>query len=186
MERRGFLRVATIGVLGAATSRPASASLGRALPLETLVERSRHIVLAEPLESSAVWERIGTRRHIVTYTRIRPLELLSAGSPPEQSELWVRTLGGRVGELGELVPGEAMINVGERSLLFMMPTERAWSVTAMAQGHYPLSRDASGIERLRRSPQTSELASQASSAVERLHGLPLDRARGLLRSVGQK
>ena len=180
MDRRGFVRVASIGVLGVAVSRHALASLARAVPVADLVGRSRHVMVGEPLDAYSVWEELGGRKHIVTYTRVRAHELL-AGVDPKQDELLVRTLGGRVGDLGELVHGEAMLTLGERSVLFVMPTRDVLGVTAMAQGHYPLARDAVGVERLRRSPEASELINEDGSAVKRFTGLQVREARELIR-----
>src|SRR3954465_2939878 len=120
MDRRGFVRVAAAGVLGVLASGRALASVARAVPVGELVARSQHVLIGEPLDAESIWEQIGQRRHIVTYTRVRTLELL-AGADPRQEELLVRTLGGRVGELGELVHGEAMIEPGARGVLFVMP-----------------------------------------------------------------
>ena len=185
MDRRGFVRVATAGALGLLASRSALASLARAVPVEELVGRSQHVLLGEPLDAESVWEQVGQRRHIVTYTRVRTLELL-AGADPRQDELLVRTLGGRVGDLGELVHGEAMLELGARGVLFVMPTRGALAVTAMAQGHYPLLHDTTGIERLRRSPEANELLGEEGSAVKRLSGLQVAEARTLLRSAVRK
>jgi hypothetical protein len=160
--------------------RPARATLSRAVRVEELVARSRHVLLGEPLESYSAWEKLGDRKHIVTYTRVRAHELLS-GADPQQEEILVRTLGGRVGELGELVHGEARLRVGDRGVLFVMPVQDVLSVTAMAQGHYPLRRDRAGIELLERSPAAIELLDDdASSAVRRLPGLRVTQARSLL------
>jgi hypothetical protein len=147
--------------------------------VEELLTRSRHVVLGEPLETYCAWEKIGNRKHIVTYTRVRVHELLS-GADPKQDELLVRTLGGRMGELGELVHGEARLRVGDRGVLFMAPTRDVLAVTAMAQGHYPLLRDRAGVELLQRSPEATEvLGDDASAAVRRLPGLQVPQARAL-------
>ncbi len=185
MYRRGFVRVAALGALGALFSKHVQASVSRAVPLEALTARSQHVVLGEPLDSYSVWERIGGRKHIVTYTRLRAHELL-AGADPKADELLVRTLGGQVGELGELVHGEAVLQIGNRSVVFVMPSQDALAVTAMAQGHYPLLRDHAGAERLLRSPHAAELVGEAGSAVKRLPGLQLGEARSLLQQVGRK
>jgi hypothetical protein len=155
------------------------------VPLEALTQRSRHVLLGEPLDSYCVWERVGGRKHIVTYTRVRTHELL-AGADPKADELLVRTLGGTVGELGELVHGEAVLQAGHRSVVFVMPSHDALAVTAMAQGHYPLRRDAAGLERLLRSPHASELVGEAGAAVKRLPGLQVREARSLLQQVVRK
>lgn len=185
MHRRGFVRVAALGVAGSLLGRVARASVARAVPLEALTGRSKHVVLGEPLDSYCVWERIGARKHIVTYTRVRAHEIL-AGKDPQSEELLVRTLGGQVGELGELVHGEAVLRIGVRSVVFTMPSQDALAVTAMAQGHYPLRRDVAGLERLLRSPQANELIEEAGSAVKRLPGLQLSEARSLLQQVVRK
>jgi hypothetical protein len=182
MDRRGFVRVAAAGALVTLVGSTAQASLSRAVGLEELTLRSQHVLLGEPLDSDSVWERIGQRKHIVTYTRVRALELL-AGADPKQDELMLRTLGGQVGELGELVHGEAVLRLGSRNVLFVMPTQGVLAVTAMAQGHYPLARDKVGTERLRRSPHATELIDEAGSAVKRLPGLELSAARSLLKPV---
>lgn len=185
MDRRGFVRVAAVGALGVVIARPAYASLARAVPLEQLVGRSQHVMVGEPLDAYSVWEQVGGRKHIVTYTRVRAVELL-AGADPKADELLVRTLGGRVGDLGELVHGEAMLNLGARGVLFVMPLRDTLAVTAMAQGHYPLLRDVAGAERLRRSPEANELLQEQGSAVKRLPGLQVSEARTLLRQAVRK
>lgn len=162
--------------------RPAFASLARAVGVEELVSRSRHVLVAEPLDAESVWEELGQRRHIVTYHRVRAVEVL-AGEDPKHEELMVRTLGGRVGKLAELVHGEAVLNGGERGVLFVMPARGSLAVTAMAQGHYPLARDKLGAERLRRSPAAVELVQEPGAAVRRLVGLDVASARSLLRQV---
>jgi hypothetical protein len=185
MHRRGFVRVAAAGALGGFFAKPALASLSRAVPLDALVSRSRHVIVGEPLEAHSVWERIGSRKHIVTYTRVRTHELL-AGQDPRAEELLVRTLGGQVGDLGELVHGEAVLQVGRRGVLFTMQSRDALAVTAMAQGHYPLQRDSAGAERLLRSPHAFELIDDAGAAVKRLPGLQVPEARSLIARVVRK
>jgi hypothetical protein len=180
MDRRGLLRALASCGAGLLLCRGSRASVSRALRLEELVARSEHVLLGEPLAADCMWEQIGSRKHIVTYTRLRVVELF-AGADPRQDELMVRTLGGRVGELGELVHGEANLQIGERSVLFVTHANAPLAVTGMAQGHYPLWRDA-GRERLQRSPEAVELLNEAGGAVQRLHGLELGQARQLLRA----
>lgn len=182
MDRRGFVRATAAGVAAVLVGSRAHASLTRAVRLEELTARSQHVLVGEPLDAESVWERVGQRRHIVTYTRVRALELF-AGADPKQDELMLRTLGGRVGELGELVHGEAVLPLGQQGVLFVMPADGALGVTAMAQGHYPLGRDARGRELLRRSPHATELIDEAGAAVTRLPGLELSQARSLLKLV---
>jgi hypothetical protein len=185
MDRRGLLRVALSGAAGVLTGRSVHASLARAVRVEELVRRSQHVILGEPLDAYSVWEQVAERRHIVTYSRIRTHELLG-GATPAQDELLVRTLGGRVGELGEVVHGEAQLVMGSRSVLFLMPTAGELGVTAMAQGHYPLTRDQAGEERLGPSPGMPELVDPNGSAVRRFSGLRVAEARSLVAQTVQK
>jgi len=182
MDRRGFVRVAAASALGTLVGSPARASLGRAVRLEELAARSQHVLLGETLDADSVWEQIGRRKHIVTYSRVRALEVLG-GAAPGQDELMLRTLGGYIGELGELVHGEASLTLGSRSVLFVMPVPGALAITAMAQGHYPLLRDKAGAERLQRSPHAAEIVADAGAALTRLPGLSLSEARSLLKPV---
>ncbi len=176
------MRVAAAAALSTFAPGPAAASLARAARVEELMARSQHVLVGEPLDAESVWEQVGDRRHIVTYHRVRTVDVL-AGRDPKQEELMVRTLGGRVGKLAELVHGEAVINWGERGVLFVMPTRGVLAVTAMAQGHYPLARDKVGVERLLRNPAATELVREPGSAVARLVGLDVTSARALLRQV---
>lgn len=185
MDRRGVLRVGLAGALSLGITASARATLARALRVEELVARSQHVVVGEPLDAHCDYEEIGGRKHIVTYTRVRTLELL-AGSTPKQDELLVRTLGGRVGKLGELVAGEAQLVLGAQGVLFVTPAREVLAVTAMAQGHYPLERDRVGVARLQRSAQAHDLAAAGDAAVRRLQGLSLPDARALLRAAVQR
>jgi len=182
MDRRGVLRAGLSGAIWLGFSEPARATLGRALSVDELARRSRHVLVGEALDAYCVWEELGSRKHIVTYTRVKASEIL-AGSDPGEPELLLRTLGGRVGDLGELVPGEAQLVPGQRSVLFAMPAGSALAVTAMAQGHYPLARDSAGVERLHRSPQAVEFKRDPGAAVERLSGLDVSAARSLVRAA---
>ena len=164
---------------------PARATLARALRVEELVARSQHVLVGEPLDAYSDYEELGGRKHLVTYTRVRTLELL-AGSAPKQDELLVRTLGGRVGKLGELVAGEAQLAPGAQGVLFVTPARDVLAVTAMAQGHYPLERDRVGVARLQRSAQAHDLTAEDGAAVRRLHGLSVADARALLRAAVQR
>jgi hypothetical protein len=185
MDRRGSLAALALGAVSVFVGKPAWATLARALRIEELAGRSRHVLLGEPLDAHCVWEHVAGRRQIVTYTRVRAHEVV-AGSDPQDSELQVRTLGGRVGELGQLVHGEAQLVVGARSVVFLVGSGLMFAVTAMAQGHYPLRRDLRGLERLRKSPALPELVARDGSAVERLSERTVTEARRLLHGLVNK
>lgn len=155
----------------------AAASLARPLELEPLCAMSRVALVGRALAAKSRWETIGEQRRIITTTRVH-VEDVIAGSDLG-SEILVRTLGGRVGDVGQIVHGEAFLLLGERAVLLLMEASGgALHVSAMAQGHYPVRNDPSRVPRLARSPRLPELVGRTGqSAVERLHRQPLDEGR---------
>ena len=178
-----------MGILGAALTtlalpRASLATTARAVSLRDLVARSTRVVLGVPLEGTPRYEQIGETRHIVTYTRFRVDELLQGG--PQEPEILVRTLGGRLGELGEIVHGEAELALNERCVMFVQAHPDGFEqVTAMAQGHYPMLADESGTLRLRASRNMPHLIGGQSSAVAQLTGATLSDARNLILGARQ-
>ena len=157
----------------------AHATTARAVSLPALVRRSTRIARATTLESFARSEDFGGVRHIVTYSRMRIED--SIQGPSGDSETLVRTLGGRVGDLGEIVHGEAELTLNETSLVFLMPDQNGVEVvTAMAQGHYPVALDGAGTPRLRLARNMPHLIGGKSSAVALLTGKPFPEARALI------
>lgn len=161
-------------------SHLAKASVARAVTLGELVYRSRYVVVGTSVDAFSRWERIGNRSRIVTYSLIqvdRPLD----GRPPDASELRVRTLGGTVGDRGQIVHGEAAVALGERAAVFLQDAAPdVFAVTAMAQGYYPVVADASGVARLRTAIADLDLLDSADAAVHRLEGRSFDEAEAFL------
>jgi hypothetical protein len=118
--------------------RAARASVVRPQSFEDLVDRSRAVVVGVPAEQTSIWE--GGR--IVTYTRVAVVERVAGEA---EDSLWVRTLGGEVGDLGQRVDGEATLTIGAPTLLFL---ERAasgtYAVAARAQGQFLVEARSSG------------------------------------------
>jgi hypothetical protein len=121
----------TFAVVALLALAPAShASVVRPQTLENLVDRASLVVVATPAERTSVWE--GGR--IVTYTRVDVRETVAG---PASASLWVRTLGGEVGDLGQRVDGEATLEIGKPTLLFLEATETgSYVVAARAQGQF--------------------------------------------------
>jgi hypothetical protein len=161
-------------------SHVAKASVARAVGLGELVYRSRCIVVGTSVDAFCRWERIGSRSRIVTYSLVqveRPLD----GRPPDTSELMVRTLGGSVGDRGQIVHGEAVVALGERAAVFLQDAAPAvFAVTAAAQGYYPVLADGRGVARLASAIANLDLVGSQDAAVHRLDGRSLDEAEVLL------
>jgi hypothetical protein len=161
-------------------SRRAQASVAVAATLPSLVARSSLVAFSTSLAAASRWEEIGGTRRIVTYNRVRIDE--DVVGEPETPELWVRTLGGDVGDIAQIVHGEAELVIGEPCLLFVRAGQGGVHVvTELAQGHYPLRDDGQGTLRLLASPRLGVLLNASGSAVRLLHGKSRAEAVDLLR-----
>lgn len=157
--------------------RSAHATTSVLLSLDELVLGSERVAVVRALERRSAWEVVAGSKRIVTYTRLAIDEHLDARA--SERELWVRTLGGRVGDLGQHVAGEAQLELGKRALVFVARGEGAWVVAGMAQGHFPLVELEGEKPRLAPSPDAGRLLQRRGpslSAREQLVGKPLGDA----------
>lgn len=183
LGRRGFLWLCGATAAGLVLeTRPALASVARAVSLRDLVLGSRRALVGTALASESRYERVGGRRRIVTYTRVRVDEHL--GGPDDATELMLRTLGGKVGDVGQIVHGEAMLLLNEPALLFLgESSDGTLVVTAMAQGHYPIRKDRAGELRVLPSPRLGELLGEG--AAKELVGKKASLAADVVRKAFQ-
>jgi hypothetical protein len=160
--------------------RPARGSVFRAISLGELVWTSNHAFVGTPIDTFSRWELVGRHSRVVTYTVVRT-EYSFDGRPPDP-EVTVRSLGGIVDGVGQLVPGEAVLHRGATAALFVSEMAPAiFCVTAMAQGHYPLVVGAGNVRRLTATPMAREtLGGAGHSAVERLDRSTLQEAEHLV------
>jgi hypothetical protein len=164
--------------------RAAQATLMRGLPLSALVERSQRIALIEPLDAVCLYAEIGGRRSIVTDTRVRVHEHWTLARDGHETELTLRTLGGRLDGVGELVHGQPVLEAGVRGLVFLKlgRDRKVWWTTGMAQGHYPLT-GAEETSRLLPNLGLPSIVQLDASAVKLLVGRQVREARELTRRV---
>jgi hypothetical protein len=130
------MRVLALALLAAAALVPAAASASVSLPVtwDALVRGSTAAAVVSPVGVRVVWED----GRICTYTHVH-VERAVAGSLATGDEAWVRTLGGVVGKIGQVVDGEAVFSPGRRSLVFLRPASvGALAVTARGQGQFPI------------------------------------------------
>ena len=113
----------------------AQASVSIAVGFDALVKDAESVGVATPVEAKSVWEE----GRIYTYTRVK-IDQGVAGELGTGAEGWVRTMGGVVGKIGQLVDGEPVLTTGKPSLLFMRKFKQGgtWEVSARAQGQYPV------------------------------------------------
>jgi hypothetical protein len=130
------LAIATMAgpIAGLAFPGDASASVSIAVTWEGLLHESAAAAVATPIESRANWEN----GRIYTYTHVR-VDRVVAGEAPLGTDLWIRTMGGVVGKIGQIVEGEAAFADGLPSLLFLRSGPAgSFEVTARAQGQFPV------------------------------------------------
>jgi hypothetical protein len=192
MRWRGLLFAAILFFF--ATPR-ADASVSFTVVLDALVDESTAACVATPIDQRSVWED----GRIATYTRVH-VDRVLAGSLSD--EVWVKTLGGAVGDVGQIVDGEAVLRRGQQSVLFLSSYEGSLVVTARGQGQFPIVRDGA-VLRLRKNahagallaPNPAALAKvrarttapiAASPASDALDGKTIDDAAALVSAAWQR
>ncbi len=128
-------------------ARDARASVSVAITFDALLRGSSAVVVGTATDQRSVWE--GSR--IYTYSHVH-VDSTVAGALGENDEAWVRTMGGVVGKVGQIVEGEAEFTVGRPSLVFLRSSPAgAYVVTARAQGQFGLYTDDQSKVRVRKS-----------------------------------
>jgi hypothetical protein len=137
---RPLLLVCALGIASVSTSTDAGASVSIAVSLDALVKDADAVAVSTPLDAKSVWED----GRIYTYTKLK-VEQGVAGDLATGSETWVRTMGGVVGKIGQLVDGEPVFATGKSSVVFLHKFRQSgiWEVSARSQGQYPIIQDES-------------------------------------------
>ncbi len=141
--RTALARVLFIGALGVPAlavfvPSDATASVSIAVAYENLVKDADAVAVITPSEQKAIWED----GRIYTYTRVK-VDQGVVGDIGTSTDGWIRTMGGVVGKIGQLVDGEPVLVTGKPSLLFLRKFKAGdvYEVAARAQGQYPITVD---------------------------------------------
>ncbi|OQX68434.1 MAG: hypothetical protein B6A08_10480 [Sorangiineae bacterium NIC37A_2] len=191
LERRTFL--AQVAALGLPLLWPeeADASALTGLTLAELVGRSDRVAVCEPVASECMWAEVAGTKRIVTLTRLLEVEKLTGGSSP--SEHITMTLGGRVGDLGQKVHGEAVLPPGVPVVVFLGRDQAGHGigfhrrVIGMAQGSYEVD----GTDRARplrpnrNLPHLIRRPGVGPLAVDELAGKSLSESARLIRGAAR-
>ena len=177
IARRRACRGAVVAGRRPALSADAPASVSIAVTWDGLLHESTAAVLVTSIESRPVWEN----GRIYTYTRVR-VDRLVAGDLLGGGDTWIRTMGGVVGKVGQIVEGEAAFAPGESSLLFVHPGPvGAFVVTARGQGQFPLVAPGAKLPAAHRQELRGRHAGR-SARRQRGDGRPAPRGRDASRS----
>jgi hypothetical protein len=193
MRTRAVLVVIALAVLplaSMAAARDAHASVSIAVTWDGLLGESTVAVVARALDTHAAWEN----GRIYSYTRVR-IDRAVAGDMAAGGEAWVRTMGGVVGNIGQIVEGEAVLMPGDQSLLFLRQGPAgSYEVTARGQGQFPVvatdAKDAKLPPFVVRShtagalvqPQLVVSTAAVHLAADTLHGRSVDEAAKVIAS----
>jgi hypothetical protein len=165
------------GLMVALVSRDVRASVSLAATWESLLHESTAAVVVTPIEARSVWED----GRIYTYTHLN-VDRAVAGELATGATPWVRTMGGVVGKIGQIVDGEPVLVPGRASLLFLHPGPvGAFEVTARGQGQFPVVKGDDKLPaRVVRSNAAGAILPRPASAgavrlaTEVIHGRPVD------------
>jgi hypothetical protein len=135
-----FALAAALCVPAAAVLVPsdASASVSIAVGFDMLVKDADAVAVITPVDNQAVWED----GRIYTYTKVK-VDQGVAGDVGAGADGWIRTMGGVVGKVGQLVDGEPVFVKDKPSLIFLRKFKAGgvYEVSARAQGQYPVAID---------------------------------------------
>jgi hypothetical protein len=143
MKMRSRPRPRAVALAVALCSLPASlliagdapASVSIAATWDGLIQNSSAAIVGTAAEAKPVWES----GRIYTYTQFHVSRSV-AGDVGTGGDVWVRTMGGVVGNVGQIVEGEATFAPGESSLLFLRPGPTgSYVVTSRGQGQFPVA-----------------------------------------------
>ena len=116
--------------LGLGLARTAEATVAVSLPLPDLTARSSDVVHGVVVATKSAWEG----GQIYTTTHVDVLETVKGEQ--RHRTIWVKQLGGQVGNLAMRISGQAAFEVGEEVVLFVKPGPVAREVVGMAQGKW--------------------------------------------------
>jgi hypothetical protein len=108
------------------------------MTVEQLAISASQIVRARAVSSQARWD--AEHAHIYTFTNFELLENLKG---PSTSQIVVRQMGGRVGNIEQRVAGVRRWQTGDESVLFLRPSEVGGGVMAVVglfQGNFTVKR----------------------------------------------
>lgn len=110
------------------------------MPLDDLIRNADLVVRVKVLSSESF--RHGEEGHIYTRHSLTVTEYLKGEG---KERLTVVTMGGEVGDVGQLIPGEARLVPGEEAVLCLAAARSDYVVFNMGQGMFSMSLDGDDI-----------------------------------------
>ena len=110
------------------------------MSVEQLATSASEIVRARAISSVSSWD--ADHAHIYTFTSFQPLDTWKGAA---SSQLVVRQMGGRVGNIEQRVSGVRRWSAGDEAVLFLRPSEvgnGVMAVVGLFQGNFAVKRAA--------------------------------------------
>ena len=136
---RWLSAVAFAVVAAVAPARQAGASSVVHLDLASLSARAERIVVGHVEKMESHFVAPGSQRIVTDVTLVTEQNVLG---PHAATRFVVRRLGGEVGQLGQIVQGEANYSVGERVVVFAAERQGSFFAVGMGQGVLHVYEDA--------------------------------------------
>ncbi|MBI5528741.1 MAG: hypothetical protein HY897_20620 [Deltaproteobacteria bacterium] len=132
------MKTAWAVVAAALFAVPSIASGAVMLKLETkdLTDQAEAVVLGTVTSTKAQWNEGKTK--IVTLTTVKIGETVKGDL---KGEVQIRTFGGEVDGLAQLVPGMPRFAKDQEVVLFLKSEDKAWHVVGLGQGKYEVVRE---------------------------------------------
>ena len=147
------------------------------MPLDDLIRNADLVVRAKVLSSQAFRE--GDDGHIYTRHTLAVSEYLKGKG---DGQLRVVTMGGEMGDVGQLIPGEARLVPGEEAVLCLAAARADYVVFNMGQGKFAMSLDGEDLV-LEQQLKGIRFAGQKSAPAA--IRMPLSEFRGVVQKVAE-
>ncbi len=123
-------------------SLPANASVSFEMSVESLVAQAVGVAIATPIQKTSVWQD----GRIVTYTQLSTDDRISG---VVETQTWVRSYGGEVDGIGQIVEGEPEFTKGKPCLVFLKKHQQGFfEIVGRGQGLFGVQLDAAQAPRI--------------------------------------
>lgn len=145
-DRQRLAATLALVLLSGATVDPAGAATVAPMDANTLADFAGQVISGRVLSAESYWAE--NPRRLETAVTLQGVEYLKGPSFDPTGRFTLIVPGGTVGETGMRVCGAPRFQIGERWLLFLLPTYKTFPVVGIFRGSFRIVQDAKGIERV--------------------------------------
>lgn len=160
-------------VLGANTAPALVASTVVPMSLETLADHAGQVIVGTVVGTRSYF--IDSPRGIETEMTVAGVEYLKGRLTDSTAEVTLRLPGGTVGDMQMRICCAPVPQIGEKWILFLLPTYRTYPTVGLFQGAFRVVTDATGVERIFRGVDEPVTGFDADGMIQVNGAAPLDR-----------